>query len=463
MKINKELFKGFWIIAMVIMGSAPKQTLQAIDNSYIEKSPKQIVGANSCDCITLPRLTEESSLSDYLVYAALNNRELEAAFDRWKAQLERIVQERTLPDPRFNYAYYIQSVETRVGPQQQLFSLSQMFPWFGKLRLRGKAAMELADAAQEQYESIKLQLFYNVKNVFYQYYYLGRSIAVTEENLNLLGQFEKVARSKYEAGTALYADVIKAQIEIDKLDDRLRALIDMQGPTIAKLNALLNRPFDASLPWPKSIPVIHLELDDKRLAAYLEELNPELKRLDYLAEKEKTGIALAEKEYYPDITLGLDYIDTGKAKPMLNCCTGQMTPVPGSGKPAILFRVSCNIPIWQNKYSAGVREAKARYQAALEERVDRENLLDADMKQALFNYRDASRKIALYKEALIPKAEQGLKVTQSAYEAGKADFLTLIDAQRILLEFDLIYEKAVSDHAEALAMLEMLIGTELTK
>ena len=70
--------------------------------------------------------------------------------------------------------------------------------------------MELANAAKEQYESIKLQLFYNVKNIFYQYYYLGRSIAVTEENLILLKQFEAVARSKYEAGTALYADVIKA-------------------------------------------------------------------------------------------------------------------------------------------------------------------------------------------------------------------------------------------------------------
>jgi cobalt-zinc-cadmium efflux system outer membrane protein len=461
----KELILNYRLLATVFFGvfgeCAFAENTQTSDSYRVVGSTCQ--ATNYCNCSMQLELTEVSTLEDYLAYAALNNPELEAAFNRWKAQLERVIQERTLPDPRFNYAYYIQSVETRVGPQQQLFSISQMFPWFGKLRLRGKAALQAADSAQEQYEALKLKLFYNIKNVYYDYYYLGRAIVVTKMNLELLRQFEKLTRTKYEAGTALFADVLKAQTELDKLDDRLRTFLDLQGPILAKLNAALNRPFKSPLPWPKYVPIIHIELDDLTLAGYLAELNPELRSFDYLAEKERTGIELAKKEFFPDISVGLDYIDTGKAKPMLNCCTGQTTPVPGSGKPAVLFRFSCNLPVWQNKYRAGQREAERRYQAGLEQRIDRENILDADMKQSLFNYRDASRKIALYSNALIPKAEQSLKVTQHAYEAGKADFLSLIDSQRVLLEFELTYEKAVSDHAQALAQLEMLIGMELTK
>ena len=102
-----------------------------------------------------------------------------------------------------------------------------------------------------------------------------------------------------------------------------------------------------------------------------------------------------------------------------------------------------------------------RYRAALEHRTDRANTLSADLKLALFKYHDASRKIALYRDALIPKADQTIKVTQRAFEAGKADFLSLVDAERVLLEFQLTYERALADHAERLAELEMLLGHRL--
>ncbi len=172
----------------------------------------------------LSSLTASSGLPDYLAYAALNNPQLEAAFNRWKAALEMVTQARTLPDPRFNYGYFIQEVETRVGPQEQRVGLSQMFPWFGKLKLRGEGALEGANAAQQQYEAAKLKLFDEVKQAYYELYYMGRAISVTAANVELLKQFEEIARSKYESGTAMNGDVIKAQVELDKTRDRLRTL-----------------------------------------------------------------------------------------------------------------------------------------------------------------------------------------------------------------------------------------------
>jgi cobalt-zinc-cadmium efflux system outer membrane protein len=440
-------------LALILVGCASQQERTAFADLKIAETAPQQVGEHIYTPQELPALGENSTLNEYLAYAALNNADLEAAFYRWKAELERVQQVRTLPDPQFNYGFFAQPVETRVGPQEQRLGISQMFPWFGKLRLRGEAALEMADAAQQQYEHAKLMVFYRVKDAYYELYYLGRAVVVTTENRDLVQQFETVAKAKYESDTAMYADVIKAQTELDKLNDRLRTLQDFKGPILARLNAALNRPFNAPLPWPKATPIMHLDLDDQQLAAALVKDNPELRGLDSIAAKEKTGIALAKKEFFPDVRLGVDYTVTGEA---LNPAT------PGSGKDAVMVGVSINLPIWEGKYRAGVREAMARFQAALKQRIDRGNTLTSDLKLVLFKYQDASRKIALYRDALIPKADQTLKVTQRAFEAGKADFLSLIDAERVLLEFQLTYERALADHAQRLAELEMLLGRSLS-
>ena len=90
--------------------------------------------------VPLPELDESASLDDYVLYAMLNNPGLRAAFDRWKAALDRVAPSQTLPDPRFTYANYIREVETRVGAQEHKFGLAQTFPWFGKLDLQGDIA-----------------------------------------------------------------------------------------------------------------------------------------------------------------------------------------------------------------------------------------------------------------------------------------------------------------------------------
>ena len=150
----------------------------------------------------LPELTDKSELSDYLTYAALSNPGLEAAFNRWKAGLERIPQVTALPDPMFTYKYYISEVETRVGAQRQSFALAQKFPWFGKLALRGDVAAEAANAQRQRYEGEKLKLFYQVKNAYYEYYFLSKSIRIVGENIQLLVQIERVLRRRYAAAAA---------------------------------------------------------------------------------------------------------------------------------------------------------------------------------------------------------------------------------------------------------------------
>jgi outer membrane protein TolC len=91
---------------------------------------------------------------------------------------------------------------------------------------------------------------------------------------------------------------------------------------------------------------------------------------------------------------------------------------------------------------------------------NRTQTLEADIRQALFRLRDADRKINLYRESLIPKANQSLEVNRQGYEAGNMEFINLIDAERMLLEFELSCERALADHLIARAELGRLTGID---
>jgi outer membrane protein TolC len=444
----------FFIISLLIVtfGCASLGEREAFEDLAAVTRTPYVSADRAYSRQDLPVLGDESTLSDYLAYAALNNPGLEAAFNRWKAALERIPQARSLPDPRFNYAYFIREVETRVGPQEQKVGIAQMFPWFGKLELRGDIALEAANAERQRYEAAKLKLFHRVKKAYYEYYYIGRAIAITQENVQLMSDLEAVARTKYAAGAPTYAAMIKAQVELGKLEDRLLTLRDIVSPVVAELNAALNRPPNTPMPVPQTIPEDDVAFSNEQLLASLKEGNPELRAADFMAAKDKAAVDLAKKDYFPDITVGLEYIDTDSAL---------MPDTRDSSKDPVVGMLSINLPIWRDKYRAAEREARARYEAALRERKDRENNLVAKLQLALYGFRDAERKINLYRDTLVPKANQSFEVTQQAYEAGTADFLDLIDAQRVLLDFRLSFERALANRAQKLAEIEMLVGREV--
>ena len=401
------------------------------------------------------QLPAEPSLRNYLAYTAAHNPQLQADFSRYKAALEAVVPARTLPDPRFTYRYFIQQVETRVGPQEQSFGLAQTFPWFGKLQARSDIALENAMAKGQAFETARLKLFYQVQQAYYEYYYLARAIAVTEENIQLVRYIEQVARTKYKVAAAGHQDVIRAQVEQGKLEDRLRALQGLRSPIMAKLNTALNRPAGAELPWPTEGPRDErIEASDEQILSWLGQANPQLKALDHQIAAQKKSVELAGKDYFPDITLGVGYIDTAGAL---------MSGTADSGKDPVVVMASVNLPIWHDKYRANQRQARASHLAAIKERLGAENTLVSEVHLVLYEFRDAGRKINLYRDNLILKAKQSLKVTQAAFMTDKANFLDLVDAQRMLLEFQLLYERALANSAGRLAQLEMLVGRELPR
>lgn len=431
------------IILLFILATCTVNTY-AINN---QDSETTLPSQNSLN--KLPELNNDSALDDYIKYALLNNPGLEASYDKWQAALEKVPQAKAFPDPILSYTNYIEEVETRVGPQEHAIGISQKLPWFGKLGLKGQIAHQAARAQKERYEANKLKLISQVKKLYHGYSFIAQAINITQDNIILLSNFESVARVRYKGGVGLQNAVIKAQVELGKLEDRIITLKDSVRPVVAKLNSTMNRPSGLPLPLPLSISDKKINLKNEDLISMLKSMNPDLKALDTITEKEDFSIKLANKNYFPDVTLGVNYISTDSRF--------DATP-PDNGKDPIIAKLSINIPIWRKKYDAQVRESKSKYNAAINNRKALENSLIADLEMALYELRDAERKINLYKDTLLPKAEQNVKINQLAFTSGKASFLDLIDAQRILLQFQLSGKKAMTDYAKALAEIEMLTG-----
>jgi outer membrane protein TolC len=393
-----------------------------------------------------------STVQDYLRYAALHNAGLKSSFERWKAAVEQIPQAQALPDPKFTYGYFIEEVETRVGPQRQRVGISQVFPWFGKIDARTDAAAAAAEAAKQRYEAAKLDLFYRVKQVFHEYVYLAEAIRYTRENLELVKHFEEVARIKYEAAAAGHPDVIRAQVELARLDDAVRTIEALREPIVARANATLNRPSTSQLPWPQRQQFKLARFHSQVLTEMLVQKNPELAGLENRIQRARSRIRLADKQFYPDIGVGVDWIQTDHA----------LAPnVRDSGKDPVMLMLTLNLPVWRDSYRAAREQARAELRQVQQARIETENTLLAHTAESLYDYDDTIRKIELYGDALIPKARELVQASETAYTAGTIDFLSLIDAQRMLLQYEVAHERALADNRQKLAELEMLTGVQV--
>ncbi|MFQ5654176.1 MAG: TolC family protein, partial [Planctomycetota bacterium] len=194
-------------------------------------------------------------LEDVLAAALTRNPGLEAAREMWEAARARPAQVTALPDPTLGYVRFIDEIETRNGPIEQGITLSQMFPFFGKLAARGDVAEAQALAAWERYAARGLEITERTKSAYFELYWLDQAIRITTENKTLLERQLGVAQTQYAAGRVTLQDVLKAQVELSKLSNDLLTLDEVHGTAIARLNMLLDRPPEAPLGIPAGFEI----------------------------------------------------------------------------------------------------------------------------------------------------------------------------------------------------------------
>ena len=128
----------------------------------------------------MPALTTDSSLSNYLTYALLNQPKVEAAYYDWRASIERITQARSLPDPQLTFQMDIQNIVTSIMP-----GLMGSIPWPDKLRVGAQIASAESQSKYFAFQSAVLQSAFEVKRAYYQLYFLAEKIRVNQRNADV--------------------------------------------------------------------------------------------------------------------------------------------------------------------------------------------------------------------------------------------------------------------------------------
>ena len=390
-------------------------------------------------------------LSQYLETAAKNNPGLKAAFNDYQASLKVIPQVGTLPDPQAAFGYFIQPVETRYGPQEMRFSVSQMFPWFGTLGAQKNVAIQSAKAKYQDFEEAKSKLFYNVKSAYFDLYVTSKAIQITEENLDILDSFNRLVLIKIEAGKVSAVDGLMVEMEKADLENQLALLKDVWFTHKVKFNNLLNADNQSPIVLPDTLWNDGFNLSKDALRDSILTGNHQLSKFDYQTKALTYKEQAAQKSGKPTFNIGLDYISVGNTD-------NSMVANDLSGKDAILFpKIGLSIPLYRNKYKAKVQEIVFLQQSNLDQKADQANRLESVFENTYKEYRDADRRIKLYQKQTA-YAVQALGMLESDYTTGKTDFEVLLRMERQVLKYHLELEMARSDKQAAISFIKYLMG-----
>lgn len=397
----------------------------------------------------------EHPLGYYVQIALGQNPEILAAQRAINASSAVIPQVVSLDDPMLvdtlqpfdNY-----SVQTAAGRAPNTLSLSQKFPWFGKLDARGQVAEQEVQIAMTRLAQAELKVTEDVRLSYYEMQFSQRAIAITEEDAALLRDLLQIADARYRTGAASQQDVLRAQVELDKLSDRLIALRRQLRQSQADLAKVLHVSPESNLLATSDVAIPSAPEQIEQLYQMAAECRPELHERLYAIQKSQRARDLAELNYYPDLTAGLGW--------QAITANNAISPV-SNGNDNVGFTLGVNLPIWRDKLDAGVREWEQR---SLENARRYESTLDDTFRmiRRLMVQIDAiQQQLDLIKGSMIPKTEQALRVSTADYRVNKVDFQQLLDNWSDLLMFHLQVARLEASLAQTLASLERVVGCEL--
>ncbi|MBC32202.1 MAG: transporter [Muricauda sp.] len=396
-----------------------------------------------------PYLFGQKELNQYLEIAAENNPGLQVKFNEYMAAMEKVPQVKSLPDPTVAFGYFIQPVETRVGPQEWRFNMAQSFPWFGLLGAKGDVATELANARFEEFENAKSNLFFEVKTAYYNYYYIEKAIDITKENIEILEIFKRLSVVKIEAGSASIVDELRVELELNDLENQLALFEDIRYALQVKFNNLLNREDQVPINvpetlWQEEIPTGQLSILEEIYAS-----NHQLKSIDHRLNAFVNQETVAKKEGLPKFNIALNYTVVGENPTSMAL---------DNGDDAFLFpSVGISIPIYRKKYRAMVEEAKYMQEMETFRREDTKNSLNTIYENTSKDFNDGDRRIALNKKQS-EIAKKVLDILITSYSTDAKDFEEVLRIERQLLKYQLAHQKALTDKNAAVAFIDYLLG-----
>jgi cobalt-zinc-cadmium efflux system outer membrane protein len=408
-----------------------------------------------------------SSLRDYIVIALRENPAIKAAEETARSQAARVPQMTALPDPMLTTKTLPEPIRTAEGDNPFVLGIQQKLLVPGKLEHAGRVALQEMRMALEMVQATRLRIIGDVKRAYFRIYVIDQTIEVDRTNQDLLRGLIDVARSQTVVGQRGQEDVLRAQVELSNLESKIIELQQERRTVVARLNRLLNRPQQTPVPSVNPFDLRSVDAKVERLLALAEDANPDLYRLRAQMERDREAIELAKLQWWPDFTLGLEWIYMeGRTafQPPPNPQTGMPAPVnrmseSGSDNWAITF--GFNFPIWVERIRGGIEEAQRRLLASEHQYVSERDRVYFEIEDALARVRAQQELGVLFRDTIIPQAQQAYVVSRAGYTAGTTGFLFVIDNWRKWLTFTIQYHRALGELERGIADLEQAVGLSL--
>ncbi|MYK50750.1 MAG: TolC family protein [Gemmatimonadetes bacterium] len=401
----------------------------------------------------LPVRADELDLDGLIQEAVENNPNLSVLRARLAAFEAKIPQAGALEDPSFRFEVsnvplsdFNLSSTPMSGNQ---FVVSQKFSFPGKQRARERSAQFASDSVAWLLRDRELVIANAIKQPFFDLAYVIRAIAIMEKNRVLLQDLVRIARTKYAVGKGLQQDVLKAQVSLSALDTELIALRAKKQLAETRLNLVLNRSPQGSLGAPPdTIGLSGVPLTIDVLLAQADERHPSLKAMDQSILMWRAEVEVARRNVWPDMTVSLGYRQRVFAA---------NDPVKGSD--FISVGIGIPLPVFGGrKQRQQIAEARANLREVEAQKAAERQEIHYEIQRLIIEVRQHRESAELFRSAMLPQAEQSLASALSGYRVDKVDFLTLLNNQVTLLNFEIAHYRHVIEHEKRVADLAAAVG-----
>lgn len=325
------------------------------------------------------------------------------------------------------------------------FELMQQFPFPGKLSLKGKIAHQQVLFNESEQSSTIQELILVSKTLFFQLYFNQEALQINEENRGIVSEFVQEALTLYRTGGDGFSEAVKAQVELQILDDEKLKLDAAKARLLSMINAILNRPSYDPLGAPQDTFTPFISLCSEELECIAFQHNPEIQGIEARIGEQNYRKDLAKREYFPDFTVSSRFDhriasdDTGWG-----------------------VAVGVNVPLWIHwKQRRDVQQARALARSHCDELINLQSMIRGKIREILAEIFSLEERILLLKTGILPKTIESFEAGKSEYKAGRGDFLTLLDTIRQYYEYQLEYENARAQREIFLAELEKTLGIYL--
>lgn len=404
--------------------------------------------------IIIPVMAEQAqetlSLKEIVDTAVKNNPAVIESQKRWEEKEARIPLAKAWANPQFGIMKddIPKSTLNPFDAMMTEYTFTQDIMNPSKLKAMGKMAGSDAAMIKANYQDKQMEAYAAAKTAYYDLLYADKALEIGKENQQLMGQLVQIAQVNYSTGMVPMQDTLRAQTEFSKMTTDLLSMASMAAVAKAKVNTVIGRKADTPFTVKEEFSAPPPDFDLTSLQTEAQAGKPAVVGMEQQVEMAKNGVELAKKQQLPDYQFSIGYKDRKQT---------MMDTTPDTWK----MEVMVMLPIWQGKNKAEIKSAAASLEAAQASLATMQSMTELDLQMALTEAQSAWRQIDLYKNTVIPQAEQTYQAGVVSYTNGKVDFMAVLDSLNALRNVRLDYYKARVNYEKAVADLEKAVGKPL--